>query len=177
MHQGEPTKSSLLERLVGAARLRSAIYEEVEHDRDATMQAAGVVVLTSLAAGVGAISTEGTLALVGFTIAGLLGWAVYAWLSYFIGTRIFATAETSADWGELARTLGFASSPRLLLLLGLVPGLFGLVAFVVGIWVILTTITALKAALDFGWWRAIGTGFLAVIAQGIVFGIVGGILG
>ena len=177
MHQDDATKSSLMERLVGAARLRSATYEEVEHDRDATKQAAGVVVATSVAAGVGAIATEGALALIGFTVAGLVGWAVYAWITYFIGTRIFATSETSADWGELARTLGFASSPRFLLLLGLVPGLFGIVGLVVGIWVILTTIAALKAALDFGWGRAIGTGFLGVIAQGIIFAIVGALLG
>ena len=57
------------------------------------------------------------------------------------------------------------------------PGLFELVGLVVGIWVILTTITALKAALDFGTWRAIGTGLLGLIAQGIIFAIVGGILG
>ncbi len=177
MQQDDATKSSLLERVVGVVRLKRATYEEVEHDRDATIQAAAIVIATSVAAGIGAVSSEGTLAFVTYTAAGLVGWAVYAWLTYIIGTRIFATSETSADWGELARTLGFASAPRLLLLLGLVPGLFELVGLVVGIWVILTTITALKAALDFGTWRAIGTGLLGLIAQGIIFAIVGGILG
>ena len=172
MLEHDGAKRSLVERLVGAARLDRSTYEEVEHDRDATMQAAAVVLVTSAAAGIGAVSSDGTLALIGYSAAGLLGWAVYAWLTYFIGTRVFATAETSADWGELARTLGFASAPRLLLLLGLVPGLFGVVGLVVGIWVILTTITALKAALDFGTWRAIGTGVLGLIAQGVVFAIV-----
>lgn len=177
MSHGDAARSSLVMRMVGAARLDRATYEEVEHDRGATMQAASVVVATSIAAGIGALSTEGPQAFVGYTAAGLAGWAVYAWLTYIIGTRIFATSETSADWGELARTLGFASAPRMLLLLGLVPGLLGVVSFVVSIWVILTTIVALKAALDFGTGRAIGTGLLGVIAQGIIFAIVWGILG
>ena len=177
MSEQDAAKRSLVERLVGAARLDRSTYEEVEHDRDATMQAAAVVLVTSVAAGIGAVASEGTLALVWYTAAGLLGCVAYAWLTYVIGTRIFATAETSADWGELARTLGFASAPRLLLLLGLVPGLLGLVALVVGVWVILTTITALKAALDFGTWRAIATGILGLFAQGIIFAIVAGILG
>ena len=115
------------------------------------------------------VAFSGSFAL---TIVGLIGWAVYAWIAYFVGTRLFATAETSADWSELARTLGFANSPRILLLLGLVPGIFPIVSFVVGVWVIMTTITALKAALEMGTWRAVGTALVALIAQGIIFGIV-----
>ena len=164
--------TSFVERMIGAARLKSDVYEEIEHDPGATRQAAIVVVGTSLAAGIGGISAGGILGLVALTIVGLIGWAVYAWIAYFVGTRLFATAETSADWSELARTLGFANSPRILLLLGLVPGIFEIVSFVVGVWVIMTTITALKAALEMGTWRAVGTALVALIAQGIIFGIV-----
>ena len=159
-------------RIIGAVRLKRDVYEEIEHDQSATSQAAIIVVGTSLAAGIGGISTGGPLGLVAFAIAGLASWAVWAWIAYFVGTRVFATAETSADWGELARTLGFASSPRILYLLGLVPGIFEVVSFFVGIWVILTTITALKAALEMGTWRAVGTALVAVIPSSIVFGIV-----
>ena len=176
MQQDGAATTSFVGRMIGAARLKADVYEEVEHDRSATRQAAIVVVGTSLAAGIGGITSAGVLSLVALTIAGLAGWAVYAWITYIVGTRLFATAETSADWGELARTLGFASSPRLLLVLGLVPGIFGIVAFVVGVWVILTTITALKAALEMGTWRAVGTALVALIAQGIIFGIVAAII-
>ncbi len=41
-------------RLIGAAALDTAIYEEVEADRTATGQALGVVLLSSLAAVIGA---------------------------------------------------------------------------------------------------------------------------
>ena len=164
--------TSFVGRIMGAVRLNRDVYEEIEHDQGATSQAAIIVVGTSLAAGVGGISTGGPLGLIAFAIAGLASWAVWAWIAYFVGTRVFATAETSASWGELARTLGFASSPRILYLLGLVPGIFEVVSFFVGIWVILTTITALKAALEMGTWRAVGTALVAVIPSSIVFGIV-----
>lgn len=177
MQYDGPAATPFVGRMIGAARLNADIYEEVEHDRNATGQAAIVVVGTSLAAGIGSISEVGAFGLIGLTAAGLVGWAAYAWLAYFIGTRIFATAETSADWGEVARTLGFASSPRILLLLGLVPGIIGAVSFVVGVWFILTTITALKAALEMGTWRAVGTALVALIVQGIIFSIVFAILG
>ncbi|MXW23373.1 MAG: hypothetical protein F4Z96_01610 [Chloroflexi bacterium] len=177
MEYGGSAATPFVGRMIGAARLNSDIYEEVEHDRSATGQAAIVVVGTSLAAGIGGATSVGPLSLVFITIAGLVGWAAYAWFAYFSGTRIFATAETSADWGEVARTLGFASSPRFLLLLGLVPGVIGVVSFVVGVWFILTTITALKAALEMGTWRAVGTALVALIVQGIIFSIVFAILG
>ncbi|MCY4456076.1 MAG: hypothetical protein OXC56_07170 [Chloroflexi bacterium] len=177
MQYGDTASTSFVGRMVGAARLNRDVYEEIEHDRRATGQAAIVVLGTSLAAGIGGVAEVGIIGLAAFTAAGLVGWAAYAWLAYFIGTRIFRTAETSADWGEVARTLGFASSPRVLLLLGLVPGILGAVSFVVGVWLVLTTISALKAALELGTWRAVGTALVALIVQGMIFSIVFAIIG
>ena len=114
---------SFLARVIGAARLNSSVYEEVEHDRDGTKQAAVLVVLGAIAAGIGAIADGGILGLVYGVVFGLLAWAVYAWITYFIGTKLLAGAETSADWGELARTLAFANGPRLLLVIAVVPAL------------------------------------------------------
>ena len=48
-------KSSFLKRIFRAIKIDPELYEEVEHDKSATFQAAAVVVLSSLAAGVGAI--------------------------------------------------------------------------------------------------------------------------
>ena len=110
-----PAATPFVGRMIGAARLNREVYEEIEHDRGATPQAAIVVVGTSLAAGVGGISSAGALSVVLVTVGAVFAWAVYAWMAYFIGTRLFGTAETSADWGEVARTLGFARSPQVLL--------------------------------------------------------------
>ena len=45
--------SSLTERMIRAAKLDATLYEEVEADRDATGQAMSVVILSSLAVGLG----------------------------------------------------------------------------------------------------------------------------
>ena len=163
---------SIVGRMIRAARLEEAVYEEVEHDQSATRQAAIVVVGTSIAAGIGAGFAVGISGLILITIFGLISWAVYAWITYFIGTRLLAGPETSANWGELARTLGFANSPRALLVLGVVPALAGVVGLVVGLWVLWATVVALRAALDFSTARAIGTAILGMIVQVLILSIV-----
>lgn len=161
-------------RMIRAARLEEAVYEEVEHDHDATRQAATVVVAGSLAIGIGTALSGGAnpianaIALVAFS---LIGWALYAWITYFIGTRLLAGPETNADWGELARTLGFANAPRVLMVFAIGPVLGGIVGIVVGVWILVTTVVALRAALDFTTGRAIGTAIIGWFAQGLVLGI------
>lgn len=162
---------SMIARAVRAAQLDNATYEEVEHDPGATREAAIIVLVTSLLAGIGAGISGGLLELVVVVVAGLIGWAAYAFLTYFIGTRLLAGPETSADWGELARTLGYASAPRALLVIGVVPVLSAIVGLIVAIWVLLTTVVALRAALDFSTGRAIGTAVLGWLVQGIIFAI------
>ncbi len=157
--------------MIRAARLDQSLYEEVEHDRDATRQAALVVVGTSLAAGVGGGFALGVVGLIFITIASIVGWALYAWLTYFIGTRWLAGPDTEADWGQMARTLGFANSPRALLILGVVPVLAGVLAVIVGIWVLVTTVIAIREALDFSTGRAIGTAIIGWLAQGLMLGL------
>ena len=45
----------MLQRMIGAARLNVHTYEDVENDQTATKQALLVVVLVSIASGIGAI--------------------------------------------------------------------------------------------------------------------------
>ena len=169
---GMQPDTSIIPRMIRAVRLESSLYEEVEHDRDATRQAALVVAGTSLAAGIGGGFALGVGGLIFVTVASLVGWAFYAWLTYFIGTRLLAGPDTEADWGELARALGFANSPRALLIFGVVPALAGLLALIVGIWVLITTVIAIRQALDFSTGRAIGTAIVGWLAQGFVLVIV-----
>ena len=101
------------ERLVGAALLEPAVYEEVEADRSATLQAMAVVMLSSLAAGVGGLGPLGArpAALAGISLLAFAVWAVWALVTLEIGTRIFPAPRTQADFGQLLRTIGFASAP------------------------------------------------------------------
>ncbi|MDA0364405.1 MAG: YIP1 family protein [Chloroflexi bacterium] len=166
-----PIDQSMIARAIRAARLDNDTYEQIEHDPRATREAAIIVVVTSLLAGIGAGVAGGLIELVVVVVAGLVGWAAYAFLTYFIGTRLLAGPETSANWSELARTLGYANGPRALLVLGVVPALSAIVGLIVAVWVLLTTVVALRAALDFSTRRAIGTAIIGWLVQGIVFAI------
>lgn len=139
-----PSSASLVDRMRRAATLDGSLYREVEHDPRATGQAAVVVALTAVAAAVGSVWRGGPglfTALVGT----LVGWAVWSGITYFVGTRVFGGQAT---WGEVARTLGFAQTPALLLVLMIVPGLGIVTALVVGIWRAVTGWVALREALD-----------------------------
>lgn len=160
----------MIQHMIGAARLERSAYEAVEKDKKATGQAAYIVVATSLVAGaVSWITTgAGDEGLIGSIVA-VIGWAFYAQLAYLLGTRVFPAEETKADWGEVARTLGFASTPRFLILLSLIPGIGGLVRVVVELWVLVATIVALRSALDCSTGRAIAIGIAASVAQVIIY--------
>ena len=171
-------QGGLIDRAMRAAKLEAAVYEEVEVDSTATTQAVTIVVIGAVAAGLAA--GLGTADLVGGLISGiisgLLGWAVYAYVAFFVGTKLLAGPETHADWGQVARTLGFASAPRALLVLGIVPALFSIVSFIVGIWVLVATVIALRASLDVSTGRAVAVAIVSVIALIVVTIVIGGLL-
>lgn len=135
---------SIVDRMRGAAALDVATYEEIEADVNATGQAAIVVVIAAIAAGIGAWRF-GPLSIIGSVVSELLGWASWAAITYWIGTRFFGGTAT---WGELARTLGFAKSPGVLLVLGIIPVLGGIVHLVVWAWMLVAGIVAIRQALD-----------------------------
>jgi hypothetical protein len=162
---------TFVERVVGAAKLDTRVYEEVEADRDATSQALGVVVLASLAGGIG--MGEGVRGLVAGTIVGLVGWVVWAWLVHFIGTRWLPEAGTTADLGELLRTIGFASAPGILRVVGIVPVLHPLVFIATAIWTLVAVVVAVRQALDYRTTgRAIGVCLLGWLVQIMLFAVV-----
>lgn len=173
-------KKSFVERMIGAAMLDIGTYEEVEHDLGATGQAAGVVAIVALCAAVGGVG-QGGGGIIGRPIAELLGWLVWAGVTYFIGTRLF---KGEATWGEMLRTIGFAKSPGVLFLLAGVPLLGSLVAAAAGIWMLIAGLIAIRQALDvttgqalitafLGWLAGVAVGFVLALAFGIPAGIIG----
>lgn len=158
---------TFVERMIGAARLDSATYEEVEADRAATPQALAVVVLAAVAGGIGV--GAGVRGLVLGTIFGLLGWAVWAWLIYFIGTRWLPEADTRADAGEMLRTMGFATTPGILRVVGIVPVLGPLVTIVAAVWTLVAMVVAVRHALDYrSTGRAIGVCIIGWLVQVVI---------
>lgn len=141
---------SLVQKMIGAATLNVNVYEQVEADESATSEAMIVVVLSSLAAGIGAIGgSGGVLAIVGAMILSLVGWVIWAFLSYLIGTKVLPEPTTQADVGQLLRTTGFAQSPGLLRVFGIIPFLGVLINFVVGVWMLIAMVIAVRQALDY----------------------------
>jgi len=162
--------SNFTERMIRAAKLDASLYEEVEADKTAMGQAMGVVVLSSLAAGIGSASMGGRNFIV-VTIAALVGWYIWAYLTYFIGTKLLAETQTEADHGELLRTIGFSSSPGLIRILGIIPGFTNLVFAVAGIWMLIAMVIAVRQALDYtSTLRAVGVCLIGWIIQSIFVG-------
>ena len=54
-------------------------------------------------------------------LGGVLSWAVWALVTWVIGTTILKTPETQADWGQMARGTGFAQTPGILNILVAIP--------------------------------------------------------
>jgi len=165
---------TFVERMIGAARLNTNTYEEVEADRGATGQALGVVVLASVASGIG--MGQGLRGLVIGTVLSLIGWAIWAWLIYFIGTRWLPEPDTNADAGQLLRTVGFAMSPGVLRVLGIVPLLGELVFVVTAIWTLIAVVVAVRQALDYrSTGRAVGVCIIGWLVQLAILVVVGGL--
>jgi hypothetical protein len=144
------TIRTFLRRLIGAATLDVATYEEVEADRGATAQAGAIVVLSSLAAGIGMRGFGvGAASMTFFGALALMAWGAWALLTYQIGVRILPEPQTRADVGELLRTIGFASTPGLLRIFGALPGLTIPVFAVTTVWMLLAMIVAVRQALDY----------------------------
>ncbi len=161
--------ASMVDRMILAAKLDAQLYEEVEADKGTLGQAMGVVVLASVAGGVGGGHLGGFSGILIGTVGALIAWFIWAALTYFIGTKILPEPTTRADVGELLRTTGFSSSPGLIRVLGLVPGLTGIVFFVSGVWMLTAMIIAVRQALDYrSTFRAVGVCIIGWIVQVVV---------
>ena len=171
--------SPLMNRIIRASKLDVHLYEEVEADTGATVQAMGVVVLSSVAAGIGSITQAGLGGILMGTILALLGWVVWAYLTYFIGTKILPEPQTRTNPTELLRTIGFSSSPGLIRIAGIIPGLAGIVFIGASIWMMVAMVIAVRQALDYkSTFRAIGVCVIGWIIQllilALLFSLVGG---
>jgi len=165
-------------RIIRAARLDAALYEEVEADKSALGQAMGVVVLSSVAAGIGSTSKAGLLGMLMMVVIALVGWYIWAYLTYFIGTRLLPEPQTKADHGELLRTIGFSSSPGLIRVLGIIPGMQSIVFPVAAIWMLVAMVIAVRQALDYSsTLRAIGVCVIGWIVQIVLFVLLFSIFG
>jgi Yip1-like protein len=173
----------MLRRMINAARLDTATYEEVENDPNATLQALLVVIIVALAAGVGAllaVQEEAVNPIWGFVsgvIGGLIRWALWALITFLVGTTILKTARTNASWSQLARTTGFAQTPGILQILVFIPIIGWIIAAIAGIWQLVAMVVAVRQALDYeSIWRTLGVVVIGFIIIAIVLAVIGALL-
>ncbi len=165
--------AAIQDRIIRAAKLDVQLYEEVEHDEGALGQATAVVVLSAVAAGIGSLGIGGLTGLVTGTLAALFGWYVWAFLTYYIGTRLLPEPQTRADHGQLLRTIGFASAPGLIRVVGIIPGLGPVVFLVAGVWMLVAMVIAVRQALDYtNTWRAVGVCAIGWLVQAFILAAV-----
>jgi hypothetical protein len=171
----EERMASFTERMIGAAKLEVPIYEEVEHDQNATGQAMAV---RSFGRRLGHRGSRGGP--VGFVmgiVSALVAWFIWAGIIYLVGTRVMPEPATKADLGQLLRTLGFAASPGVLNVLCIIPFFGWLVRIGVMVWQIVATVIAVRQALDY---QTTGKavvvcliGWVAAMMVGFLFGAIG----
>lgn len=159
------------DRLYRAAKLEVSLYEEVEADRGAMGQAMGAVLLSSLAAGIGMIGRTGAPGILTGLVSALAGWFIWAYLIYLIGAKLLPVPETQASLGQLLRVTGFSSSPGLIRIIGIIPGLTGLVFLVASVWMLIAMVIGVRQALDYtSTWRAVGVCLIGWIVQLLIIG-------
>lgn len=137
------------QRLTGVLKLQPATFEEIEASPSANAQAAAVVVLASIAAGIGAGVMGGFVPLVQVTLAALIGWIMWAGVTYLIGGRLMPEPGTHTNMGELLRVIGFSYAPNIFAVFAFIPVIGVLVRVVVAFWLLAATVIAVRQALDY----------------------------
>ena len=185
------------ERMIRAARLDGSLYEEIKTDRQAPAQAAIVVVLSAVAAGVGVFVYGGIGDFFLESMRAMTQWYLSAFFTCVVGTRLLQEPQTKTDCGTAVRMISFACAPGVIRLLGGIPGLNsiplipsiflspGMISllggipelggFVVGlasVWMLGATVVAVRKALDYTTTtRAVGACVFGWVAQWLFMGI------
>lgn len=168
-----------IDRMIKAAMLDAGVYEELERDTTATTQAFLVVLVVSFLSALGGAAAnigrpgQAITMLIGAMVAAVIGWVIWSFVTYWVGTAIFKGTATP---GELLRTIGFAYTPNVLGVFSFVPCFGPLVALAGSIWSLVAGVVAVRQALDFDTGKAIITvviGWLIVLAVTAVLSISG----
>ncbi len=191
----------MLQRILGVFKLDKATFAEIEADQSATTQAAIVVVLVALIAGIGAaiaavmvnrtmpgvIEGLGESGIEGLDlsmipqmspIGAFLNAAIGALLSWLVWSALTYFIGTklfggTADMGEMLRVIGFAQAPRLLSGLSFIPCLGGILGLVGWVWALAASFVAIREGLDLDSGKTLVTIILAFIGAFLVSFLIG----
>jgi hypothetical protein len=153
------------QRAIGAARLNVPIFEEIEADRTATGQALIIVVLSNLAAGIGLTERLYDAPVLHRVMLALILWVFWAISTYIVGVYLMPEAETETNVGELLRTIGFAASPGILRIFGVVPVVGPTIYAVSTVWMFVAIVIAIRQALDY---KSTGRAIVVCVITGMI---------
>lgn len=154
----------LTDRMFRAAMLDPLVFDEIKADRESMTQAVQVIIIVFA---IGIVSTiVQTLSAQADTAAqtdlatniatsgatAILGWLLWAFLAYLLGTGVFGGTATYVD---LLRAIAFAQSPSVITILS-VPLVFvpvagailgGLLGLAAALWVLIVNVVATRQTL------------------------------
>ena len=168
---------ALQDRAIRAFRGEVALFEEVEKDPAATTEALIIVAVSAVSLGIG--SAVGAMAmgapgggpvrlLLG-VIGALVGWAVFSFVTYFIGTKFFGA---DATWEEVLRTLGYAYTPMVIGIVVIIPFIGALIILIALLWTLYLAFIAIRSALDVDTAKTIITILLSIIPAAIISALI-----
>lgn len=163
-----------LNRLFRAAKLNTDLYQEVISDAGTMFQAMMAVFVYSASTAYGGFARAGVAGINFAMITTLIGWYIWAFSTYFIGTRLLSEDDIRTDRKAVLRAMGFATAPGLFRLAGLIPDMAGISFIISSIWIIAAAVLAVKLVLNFkSIYRAAGACILgliiSIIFQGLMY--------
>ena len=157
--------SLFLNRILRSVKIEPEVFNEVQKDRNATLSAAIVVLLSSSAAGIGAAS----MGIGNFIIApifSLLSWFVWAYIVYFVGVKLFPDSKTKTSQFALLRAIGFSSAPGIIRVFSFNESLMTVLFIGSAFWMLACMIVAVRETLNYkSLWKALGVVIISWFIQ------------
>ena len=157
--------SIFFNRVFRSIKIDPDVYDEVQKDKTATLSAAIVVVISSLAAGIAA-KQLGASSFIFAPILSLVSWFVWAYIVYFVGVKLFPDAKTKTTHAALLRAIGFSSAPGIIRLFGFTPELMTVTFIGSALWMLACMVVAVRQTLNFkSLWKALGVVIMSWFVQ------------
>ena len=157
--------SIFFNRVFRSIKIDPDVYDEVQKDKTATLSAAFVVVISSLAAGIAA-KQLGASSFIFAPILSLLSWFVWAYIVYFVGVKLFPDPKTKTSHAALLRAIGFSSAPGIIRVFGFTPELMTVTFVGSALWMLACMVVAVRQTLNFkSLWKALGVVIMSWFVQ------------
>jgi hypothetical protein len=157
--------SMFFNRVFRSIKIDPDVYDEVQKDKTATLSAAFVVVISSLAAGIAA-KQLGASSFIFAPLLSLLSWFVWAYIVYFVGVKLFPDPKTKTTHAALLRAIGFSSAPGIIRVFGFTPELMTVTFIGSALWMLACMVVAVRQTLNFkSLWKALGVVIMSWFVQ------------